>query len=128
MANRKTALDWTTCNIFGVDYLTDADSIQWSLENKTAEGKGIAEIDDWPVLTGRGNTVTLNIQVPYTGTVALIGTAFSSSPAGAVTLNGGVGKSYAGTAVLTSYGHNTDREGIQVMPITLKFRGSVTVS
>lgn len=128
MPNRKTFLDWTVANIFGTDYLADADSIHIDVENKTAEGKGGADVDDWPVLTGRATTATMNIQVPATGTAALIGTAFSGTPAGTVSFTTGAGKVYAGTAVLTAFGHHTEREGIQMLPITLKFRGAVSVT
>lgn len=128
MANRKTFLDWTTIGIFGTDYLADADSIHVDVENKTAEGKGGAETDDWPVLVGRATTVTMNIQIPSVAGSALIGTAWSANPTGTISFATGAGKTYAGTAVLTALGHHVEREGIQLTPITLKMRGAVSVT
>lgn len=127
MANRKTGLDWASVSIFGASYLADAQSIRIDVEEKTAEGKGIADIDDWPVLVGRSTVVTMDIQVPSPGTATLMGTAFSTTPNGVGTLAGPFG-TVAGTCALQNIGGHTEREGIAVMPITLKFRGVVAWS
>lgn len=125
--NKQTALDWTTVNIFGTDYIALATSIKFTADIKTAEGKGIADIDAWPVLAGRENSVSLDLMVPKPGTASLMGTAQSANPSGTISLNSGA-NTYSGSAVLTNVGHTVERDGIQMQSVTLGIRGSVTVA
>jgi hypothetical protein len=122
MANRNTGLSLTVASIFGNSVLADMDSLHTDTENKTAEGKGIADVDDWPVLVGAHTETTVNIQVPASGTAWCMGTALSANPAGTCTFTTGSG-TISGTVVLTRVGHHIEREGIQMVPITLTWRG-----
>lgn len=125
--NKKTALDWTSASIFGVDYLANASSFKIDPGTKTAEGKGAAETDAWPVLTGRETTITMDIMVPSPGTATLTGTAFTSNPTGTFSINTGA-NTYSGTAVLMNAAHGIERDGLQTISVTLATRGSVTVA
>lgn len=127
MANRKTGLDVSVFTLLGGTYLGDVRNFEVSKRNKTEEGKGIADIDDFPVLVGSMWEAQCELLVAGTTTMALMGTAASNVPAGTVGISTG-GAAYAGTAVITEARHRGEREGIQVLSVTMLGRGNIAVT
>jgi hypothetical protein len=125
MPNRLTGLDVSVFNIVGGAYIGELQNVTVRETNKTAEGKGIAEIDDWPVLTGGNWEMTGDLLISGTATLMnVMGTALGMVPVTAVTLTV-AGRTYSGTAVITSAEHRMEREGVQTISLTLSGRGSL---
>lgn len=129
MANRKSALDVTTLSIFGTTYTVDFTDLSISAEQKTVEGKGATEADDWPVLVGRGMKMTADIAIPSTqGTIPMIKEIWTASGAtGLGTIVTGFG-TIVGTVCLNNGELRVSREAIQTLNCQLQFRGSVTIT
>lgn len=127
MPDRITGLAASAFGIGGSSYIGDLVNMDITVQNKTAEGKAITDIDDWPVLTGRAWTATAEMEIPVSG-VNMMGTALSATPNGTIAFNGGASGSYAGTAVITSASHKASREAIQTFNVTLTGRGPLSKS
>lgn len=126
MSNRKTNLDMSVFNVFGNTLIGDLKEISVEVENRTAEGRGVADIDDYPVLLSRGSRITATLMVPASsGTVALMGTALSLNPAGTVLVVSGAGN-FSATAVITNCNFRVSRDNLTEYDITLVTRGAVT--
>lgn len=126
MPDRKTGLNASIFNPISQTLIGDLMNIEFSTENRTQEGRGIADIDDWPVLVSAGSRLTATLLVPSTvGTIGLMGTALSVNPAGTVLLVTGAG-SYSGTVVISEITHTINRDELQQYNITLLFRGHPT--
>ena len=124
MPNRKTGLDISAFDVMSGAYIGDLLNVEITKRNKTDEGKGIADIDDFPVLTGSSWEAQAELLVAGSASMALMDTAVGDNPAGTVRLVTGAG-TYSGTAVITEARHRMEREGIQHFTITLTGRGNV---
>lgn len=122
---RKIGGSGAAFTLGGSAYVGDLVNCTCEVEVKTAEGKGVLETDDYPVEVGRRLTITGQLEV--SGTVALMGTANSSTPRLSFSVDTGAG-TYAGTAVLTNISHKWNREEIQTFDVTLVSRSSFTFS
>ena len=124
MPNRKTGLDFSAFTIGGTAYIGDIENCEVQVQNKTAEGKGVAEIDDWPVLVGRKSSFTGVLEIPATGTAAFAAFATSLTPAGTVLITTGAGGGFSGTAVITDLKWRAQRDDVQRVDVTFETRGA----
>lgn len=136
MPNRKTGLNYTVFGFMGSAYLGDLVNATLTLNNATAEGKGIADTAAFPILVGGDWSLEGELQIPIANsTYGFMGSAVAAyptsdatplvGPVGTVLLSSGAG-SYSGTCVLTSVRHHGERSGIQTMTVTLAGRGGIT--
>lgn len=125
MPDRLSGLSFAAWSINGTAYLGDIQEVQVAVTNKTAEGKGIADRDDYPVLTGRGTELTAKMLINTTGTLTGTLNAFSlsNSPAGTILITTGMG-AYSGTVVVTNATWKASREALQEYDVTLLARGA----
>lgn len=136
MPNRKTGLNYTVFGFMGSAYIGDLVNATFTLNNTVVEGKGIADVAAFPILTGGDWSIEGELQIPIANsTYGFMGSATGAypttdatplvGPVGTVLLATG-GGSYSGTAVLTSVRHHGERSGVQTMTVTLTGRGPVT--
>lgn len=122
--NRKTGLDFSVFSVGGTAFIGDIENAEVTIQNKTAEGKAVLDIDDFAVLTGRKTTFSGRMMVPNTGTAQLGALMTSVSPVGSVLITTGAGGGFSGTAVITEWKWRGAREEIQMVDISGEFRGS----
>ncbi len=121
---RKIGGDVSVFTLGGSAFVGDMINATHEIEIKTAEGKGVADTDDYPVPVGRRLTITGELMVA--GSVNLMGTANSSLPTITFSSTTGAG-TYSGTAVITNISHKVEREGLQTFNVTLVSKSSFSV-
>jgi len=122
---RKTGLDVSVFTLGSTTFIDDLQDAELVGNTKTAEGKGIKDRADFPIAVGTGAEIRGNIMVA--STASLMSTILTGTALVTVSITTGA-NAYSCNAILTEVGHRFEREGIQMMRVSLKTQGTVTVT
>lgn len=125
MPTRIPATQATIFTVGGSAHIGNLINCTIEITNATQEGKGVADVHNYPVFVGR--SYRLDGELFAAGSIVLMGTANSSNPVVGFTADTGHAR-YEGTAIISTISHRVEREGLQTYAITLDSLGSVTIS